>query len=73
MYSVMDVKKEVVHSIVSEIENLKPSYIEGYTGSLVKLARFIEEHPALRKFARIQITPFVKVAAGLMNQTPTDR
>ena len=47
-------------------------FVELYYRASPPVARFIEKHPALRKLARIQITPFVKVAAGLMNQTPTD-
>lgn len=46
-------------------------FVEVYYRVSPPVARFIEKQPVLRKLVRIQITPFVKVVAGLMNQTPT--
>ena len=42
-HHVFDVKKESIPAILNEINELKPSYIEGYSGSLVKLTRYLDE------------------------------
>jgi phenylacetate-CoA ligase len=43
LYSVMDVKKDRINEIVSNINEINPNYIEGYTGSLVKFAKYLDE------------------------------
>ncbi len=47
-------------------------FVELYYRVSPPAARFIERHPALRKLLRVQMTPFVRVVAGLMNQTSTN-
>ena len=49
LYSVMDVKKENLPEIVTEIEKIQPKYLEGYTASLVRLAKLIDESDARLK------------------------
>ncbi|MHA2052066.1 MAG: phenylacetate--CoA ligase family protein [Candidatus Hodarchaeales archaeon] len=41
--SVLDVNRKGVKNIVNKINAVKPVYLEGYTASLVNLARYIEE------------------------------
>ena len=47
LYSVLDLKPEKIKEISRQIDTIKPSYLEGYSASLERMARLLKRHDAV--------------------------